>query len=30
MYMVSAAKLRRAEEAIKASYPYSEKFKKMM
>ena len=30
MYMVSAAKLRRAEEAIKKSLPYSEKFKEMM
>ena len=30
MYMVSAAKLRRAEEAIKKSLPYSEKFREMM
>ncbi len=30
MYMVSAAKLRRAEEAIKAALPYSEKLKMMM
>ncbi len=30
MYMVSAAKLRRAEEAIKAALPYSEKLKMIM
>ncbi len=30
MYMVSAAKLRRAEESIKEALPYAEKLKKMM
>ncbi len=30
MYMVSAAKLRRAEEGIKEALPYAEKLKKMM